>query len=1048
MGIQTWLQKRRERKAREESYSKPPAPDDSIATLVPSGDSGTTIVYTPSGTGAVYGPVQPTPTPTTPTPSGVTTYPDITLPSTSVQQVTQQSLRGEVYDPTSQVYRRGAYDVGGTQFERIPTREEQRKIDIAQRTGELGYQLTGVSQKEFEELKDVQIEIASSSTKIQKITNELENKQSRFESDWKGFIKDGKFTGTQLEYEMYKRNYEKLDKDFNKYNKERIRLEGNIARYKRAGGKISAEGYLETPKVTIGGGLGLKGRDVPLSDFSKLYSPSIVTQVSGAIDVGAKQMFWAGGEAFGKVLGEKRKYTITKERLIPEKTLKGVYQPQFGTATEFDPITGRAKAKFEDITIKARTRPELYFTGEQLGEKVGTIGATGAAIGKYAIPYAGSIFFASEVVEEVKEVGGVKQFVKEKPLEAALIGTVVLGGTAYAGTKWLKTPIVKKIPSGYKVTTRGAEFFGTRVRISKRGVSLLPSERSLIEIKRVKIKKPKIELKASETIGYDITKEGKEFVKFPEQKLYQTSTKGERAIVRKFNKKTGKWEIVYRGIPTTKVGRKEYKKTIELFEKYKIKPKEIKPYLKYSPPKVIEQRLKEGLIEIKKTRATGEFKYLTEQPKLLIDKKLGIKTRGARTKQDDIFVERLVKDKFGVEAKGGIKTIKHKEKEILDITGLEFKGGILVSEEIGKGVVKKIPFKTIESVTIERYIPSLEKPTIFIDKGRTTLLRLDVLEAKGVRGGLGKKSSQQYLEQLYAPELKVAPILKPTIPKVVTKPIAKIDIPTKVELREIPLMVGGTRLREIPYAGQGLYERTEGVGVGAIQLKGVVQPSFIEMREEQRFIQPQIEMLKARQEFIQPLKEELKVGLDIKSAQEFIQPQKEVLKEIQLLKQPQLLKQAQLLRQVQLLKQAQISKQAIKKPILFKPIFKLEGVTDRLKKIAKEKPELFEVFGRRFGEEVKLGIFKTKTKAEKKLEKFLVKTLGAAGFVTKEGKKLKAVELELLKKKGFRPSKISEFLVVEKKEKRLRKKTTGKDIQYFRSKPLKGRKKGKSLFGI
>ena len=134
---------------------------------------------------------------------------------------------------------------------------------------------------------------------------------------------------------------------------------------------------------------------------------------------------------------------------------------------------------------------------------------------------------------------------------------------------------------------------------------------------------------------------------------------------------------------------------------------------------------------------------------------------------------------------------------------------------------------------------------------------------------------------------------------------------------------------------------------------------------------------------------------------------------------------------------------------MFKPIpFKLSDAISKVTKMAKESPEKFEAFGERFGKEVGLGIFKTKKKAEEKLEKFLVKTLGASGYLKKGGKKLKASEVELLKKQGFRKSKLSEFLIVEKKEKRLRKQTTGKDIQFFRGKQNKGRKKGKSLFGI
>lgn len=169
-------------------------------------------------------------------------------------------------------------------------------------------------------------------------------------------------------------------------------------------------------------------------------------------------------------------------------------------------------------------------------------------------------------------------------------------------------------------------------------------------------------------------------------------------------------------------------------------------------------------------------------------------------------------------------------------------------------------------------------------------------------------------------------------------------------------------------------------------------------------------------------REELKPILDVKQTQEFIQPTKEISK---IKQQIQLQRQIQRQRLAQIQRARQVSK-PMKPSKLIIP-FKLKEAMTRVKAIAKERPEVFEVFGKRFGEEVKLGIFPTKPKAEKKL---------------------KEKELELLKKKGFRPSKISEFLVVEKKEKRLRKKTTGRDIQYFRKTPMRGRRKGKSLFGI
>jgi len=103
-----WIKRRRERKAREETYAAPSPPKDSVKVLQPSGETGTTITYTTSGGGGTR-----TPTTSTTTPTGTTYYPDVKLPeitptpSRDIQ--TQQILRGEIYDPTREVYRRSVY---------------------------------------------------------------------------------------------------------------------------------------------------------------------------------------------------------------------------------------------------------------------------------------------------------------------------------------------------------------------------------------------------------------------------------------------------------------------------------------------------------------------------------------------------------------------------------------------------------------------------------------------------------------------------------------------------------------------------------------------------------------------------------------------------------------------------------------------------------------------------------------------------------------------------------------------------------------------------
>jgi len=97
------------------------------------------------------------------------------------------------------------------------------------------------------------------------------------------------------------------------------------------------------------------------------------------------------------------------------------------------------------------------------------------------------------------------------------------------------------------------------------------------------------------------------------------------------------------------------------------------------------------------------------------------------------------------------------------------------------------------------------------------------------------------------------------------------------------------------------------------------------------------------------------------------------------------------------------------------------------------------------GKEVSIGKGGKKVLG-KKLSKKLKGELSASGFLTKGGKKIKATETGLLKDVEFRVGKRKEYLIVERKEKRLRKAGTGKLIQPFR---FNGKKSKKSnLFNL
>jgi len=178
----------------------------------------------------------------------------------------------------------------------------------------------------------------------------------------------------------------------------------------------------------------------------------------------------------------------------------------------------------------------------------------------------------------------------------------------------------------------------------------------------------------------------------------------------------------------------------------------------------------------------------------------------------------------------------------------------------------------------------------------------------------------------------------------------------------------------------------------------------------------------------------------------------------QIIKTAQVTKTAQITKQI--LKQQQIQKIAqiltpqitqVTKPLIPQipkvppPIIPgITGLGKALKKVKEMKPELFEVFARKFGKDVPIGKFPTLKKAREKLIGELKTTLRAGAFIEKAGKKVKFGELKLGAE--FRPGKKEPWRIIQKKEQRLKEAGETKEIQFFR-KTKKGKRR-KNLFEI
>jgi len=261
-----------------------------------------------------------------------------------------------------------------------------------------------------------------------------------------------------------------------------------------------------------------------------------------------------------------------------------------------------------------------------------------------------------------------------------------------------------------------------------------------------------------------------------------------------------------------------------------------------------------------------------------------------------------------------------------------------------------------------------------------------------------------------------------TIGKVTPKPrTVEIDF----------LGTSGTELKGISgfgtasqYTGTGQYEKTEFVS-------NVIQKPKQEFKPLQD-LKP-LQLIGTAQ---QPKTKQLSKNLlDFKTQQDTKQVQK--LKQIsvsllgiaQQFKQPQQFKQ--LLKQGQGTPQKQKSNQPPKKSLKPKPIIPLLPSGKARELLQRVKEEQFKVFVRRKKKDVEIGTFETSEGAKKGLLKTLTGGLEASGFIKKGERKLNVRELGFLGS-SFTQSKVNPFRVIEIKERRLRRGTTGKQIQYFR----------------
>ncbi len=386
-------------------------------------------------------------------------------------------------------------------------------------------------------------------------------------------------------------------------------------------------------------------------------------------------------------------------------------------------------------------------------------------------------------------------------------------------------------------------------------------------IKTVKIKAPKISLKASEVIGKDIkilTDKGMvNKILFENQKLSQTVQAGRRTIVtqkgrellRKMWKELGikpsvAENYIYKGVPTAQPKIKSfgfefeksgYQKAFLKLKNYGWTPSQAKATLRYVAPRVTDQYLSKGILTVKGAKAFGEFEYLTKRPVLDVSKKLGIKTRGAKTIKDIYDVERKLinierggkvsklileqKTRIGFSLKGG-KLYKFTDADFSQAIGMskvskQLKGYEYLGKDVsGLDIFKQAKYKDIYSFSATQKLFPADK--IVIQASKTKLINkiLDLTKKKyGYRPTGVKKTPFDITDDIIEK-------IKPTKYSDISKLVDKLD--------DIGIK-GSPTAKASKYYGTGQYEQTLG-GLDAQtskllqqQLRVAVNPAPLKM---------------------------------------------------------------------------------------------------------------------------------------------------------------------------------------------------------------------------
>jgi len=557
---------------------------------------------------------------------------------------------------------------------------------------------------------------------IDKLTIEINNLVRDFEKQGKIDTLKNEFTDkiTQKEIDDYNKKYSQLEKKKAKLGEREL---------------YTGVGWGLGKKVDVlGAGVGI----------------SALPQTVGVV----------GGMALGKLGKEKGYFDIT----TPEQEVD-VFLPKFGTEMKGtiikDPVTGEPMTGKQKVIIPEKTY--TFGTTSQFE----TVGEVGATVGLYSIPIMGTGLFGYEVGKRFKQTGySPTKFVIENPLETVLIG----GVGASKISKFYKKTLGKEIIDVEKITLEAKKQTTPFGVVSR--PTILQTERGTAISRDV--------------YGYS-----------------QTLQAGQRTIVTTRIRKMLGLNPIFTGNPY--IEQQAYQKALKLLTNRGYTEKQARELLRLRRPKFDENIFKGEAVALYGEDSLSILLRGKQKTKQIEEAKFG-----DLMIKKDIELRRIYAEGYPIEVKGMGDTFKLSQKELksyITKEGREFQklrqAGktteqfevITSAKELGKVTLptKKVgdillgkEFKAYKEVGIsKKVIPKKRKidtslSTIFVEKG---VPKFEITLDTGVRKSLGfmrgrRKSSEQFLEQLYQEEKGISAILSKTIKPKLKEKVVKTKIPS------------------------------------------------------------------------------------------------------------------------------------------------------------------------------------------------------------------------------------------------------------------------------